>query len=274
MPIGTPLSTLQYLRATWQRRDFILTVPLGHLRAQNQNTILGNAWHLLNPLLLAGVLYVVFGILFDAGREIDNYPAFLIIGIFVFTFTQRVVMSGARAITSNTGLLRTINFPRICLPLASSIGEFYAQLVTIAAMITVVLLTGVLPSVSWLGLLPLLALQAAFSAGLAMIAARLTFSYRDVENLLPFVFRLWMYLSGVFFSVDYVIRRATEAGQPWLVDVFEANPLYTFINLTRSVLLGTDISMSAWLGASVWATASLLIGFTFFRAAESSYGQP
>lgn len=271
--VGVEPGFRDYLRRVWARRDFILTIPLGQLRAQNQNSVLGSAWHLLNPLLLAFVFYLVFGVLFDAGREIDNFPAFLIIGIFIFTFTQKVVMSGARAITTNLALIRSVNFPRVCLPIASSLGETYAQLAAVAVMLVVVILTGVVPTAWWLLLVPIMAMQTLFNVGLALVVARLTFHYRDIENLMPFVFRLWLYLSGVFFSIDFVARQARERGLDWVVPLAEANPVYVYMTLVRNVLIDVPAATSSWLYAVGWALVSLTCGFQFFRAHEAEYGR-
>jgi teichoic acid transport system permease protein len=271
--IGTPLSLREYLRRMWSRRDFVLTVPIGQLKAQNQNSLLGSAWHLLNPLLLAGVFYLVFGVLFDAQRDIDHFAAYLIIGIFVFTYTQKVMMSGARTIIANANLIKTINFPRACLPLAASLGEAAAQGAAFVAMAGVVILTGVLPSPSWLLVLPAFLLQGLFNAGLAFAAARLTFHYRDVEQLLPFVLRLWMYGSGVFFSLEYVTIKADAAGANWLGEAFQLNPLWVFMSLVRGALIGPSPGAGQWALAVAWSAGALVLGFLFFKANETEYGR-
>jgi teichoic acid transport system permease protein len=271
--IGTPLSLGEYLRRMWSRRDFVLTVPIGQLKAQNQNSLLGSAWHLLNPLLLAGVFYLVFGVLFDAQRDIDHFAAYLIIGIFVFTYTQKVMMSGARTIIANANLIKTISFPRACLPLAASLGEAAAQGAAFVAMAGVVMLTGVLPSPSWLLILPAFLLQGLFNAGLAFAAARLTFHYRDVEQLLPFVLRLWMYGSGVFFSLEYVTIKADAAGANWLGEAFQLNPLWVFMSLVRGALIGPSPGAGQWALAVAWSAGALVLGFLFFKANETDYGR-
>jgi teichoic acid transport system permease protein len=271
--IGAPLSVPEYVRQMWARRDFVLTIPIGQLRAQNQNSVLGSAWHLLNPLLLAGVFYLIFGILFEAQRDIANFPAYLIIGIFVFTYTQKVMMSGARTIIVNGNLIRTIRFPRACLPLASSLGEAAAQCAAFGAMTGVVLLTGIQPSWRWLLLPAAFLLQGLFNIGLAFAAARLTFHYRDVEQLLPFLLRLWMYGSGVFFSLEYVSRKADSAGVPWVADLFELNPLWVFMSLARGALIGPLPDLGTWLLGFGWAATALVGGFLFFRSHEADYGR-
>lgn len=286
--IGVVPSLPEYLRQMWDRRDFILTVPLGQLRAQNQNTVFGQAWHLLNPLLLAGVYYLVFGIIFPQTR-VENYAAYLVIGIITFNFTNKVMMGGTRTVINNQSLIKQIRFPRASLPLSSAIAESYAQWPAMASMLAIVLIvTGFDPPTwEWLLLVPAYVIQTVFNLGLAFLTARMTFHFRDIENLLPFLIRIWMYTSGLFFPLQWVIDKAEANDVPWFVDVFEANPLWIFMTLARDALLdcedptllvpGTVCSVDApphyWWMAIGWAVVALVGGFLYFRANESEYAR-
>ena len=107
-----------YLRNSWRRRHFALAMPVDRFRSRNQNTILGNIWNVLNPLLTAGVYYLIFGVVLNASRGVDNYIFWLVIGLFVFRLTQSTVMQGAVSITSKQGLVRSLRFPRVLLPVS------------------------------------------------------------------------------------------------------------------------------------------------------------
>ena len=256
----------------------MLTLPLNQLRSQNQNTILGSLWHLLNPLFLALVFYLVFGIILGGQRGIDNYPAFLITGIFIYHFTQKSVIAGTGTIVSNIRLIQTLSFPRGILPISAIIGEGVAQLYAIGAMLVMVTVLGAPPKPSWLMLVPLLAVQSLFNLGAAFIVSRATFHFRDVANFLPYVLRIWLYLSGIFFGLNLV-------PEGWMRTVFQLNPMYAFIHLAR-VALGTSAETEAtstlpgefglaanWGVAIGWSLLALLIGFFYFRARETEYGR-
>jgi teichoic acid transport system permease protein len=134
-------------------------------------------------------------------------------------------------------------------------------------MLSVALLTGEPLRWNWLLLAPILLLQALFNLGGALIAARATDRFRDFENVLPYIFRLLFYMSGVLYSVDrFVEDRLT-------LYLFNLNPLYAIISLARNPILGTPTSSLMWASASAWALAALVGGFFFFRAAEQSYGR-
>ena len=101
----------------WDRREFAIEVPLGQLRrSAHKLTLLGNLWHLGNPLLSVAVYYLIFGVIFEVNRGVDNFLIWLMIGVFAFRLTSSTVLGGANAITSNVGLIRAMRFPRALLP--------------------------------------------------------------------------------------------------------------------------------------------------------------
>lgn len=272
LEIGVTPPLGEYLRRFWARRDFILAVPIGQLRAQTQNTALGAGWHLLNPLFTAAIYYFVFGVLFGGDGRVENYPAFLVVGIFTFLYTNRSVMAGAKSVTSNLGLVSQINFPRLALPTAASVAETISHGVAILALLVMVPILGGSPAWTWLLVVPALILQATFNLGVAMVVARLAFQYRDIDNLLPHLLRFWMYTSGLFFTVDFVIDAV--GADNLIVTLFLSNPAYIHMSLMRDAFLGRSDALPAmWVGAVVWSLIAVIAGFWFFRAREVEYGR-
>ncbi|REF37500.1 ABC transporter permease [Thermasporomyces composti] len=261
-----PLAT--YVRKLWQRRHFIVAFATSRTVSMYSGARLGQLWQVLTPLLNAAVYYVVFGILFDTQRGIENFEAFLVTGVFVFTFTQRSVTAGARAISGNLSLIRALHFPRASLPLASTIVELQQLLVSMAVLCVIVLLTGEPLTPRWLLVVPALALQTMFNTGLALAIARVGARIPDVTQLLPFVTRTWLYLSGVLYSIPDRLAPGP------LRDLMLANPAAVYIELVRDGLMAThDTPTNTWYLAVAWAVAALLGGFVFFWAAEERYGR-
>jgi teichoic acid transport system permease protein len=259
-----------YLKRLWRRRDFIVHVPLGQLRAQTHSTMLGGLWHLLNPLLHAALYYLIFGIIFNANRTVSNYPAFLTTGIFTFLYTNRSINSGARSITNNLSLIAQLGFPRAALPISATVAEFVSHLMAIVALLVTLVLLGVAPTFTWLLLLPIVGAQTIFNLGLALVVGRLAFHFRDIQELLPHALRFWMYLSGLFFTLDFITDRVGPDSP--VTAVFRANPGYAFMTLMRGALLdGHAADPTAWPVVIAWSLAALIGGFVFFRAREVEY---
>ena len=89
-----------YLRRMWGRRHFVLELARAREQSESAGSRLGRLWAVLNPLLNVLVYWIVFGVLLKVNRSVPDYLSFLVIGVFVFTFTQSSAMSGSRAIMS------------------------------------------------------------------------------------------------------------------------------------------------------------------------------
>ena len=261
---------LPYLRDVWQRRHFIVAFASARNLASFSGARLGQLWQVITPLLNAGIYFFVFGVLLHTKKDIHNFIAFLIIGIMVFTYTQHCVISGARAVSGNLSLIRALHFPRSCLPLASTVMELQQLGISMVIMIGIVIATGEPVTWSWLLLLPILLLQTMFNTGAGFLMARLGASVDDVSQLLPFLLRTWLYVSGVFYSIHTFAKSAPHGVRVAL----DANPIAVYIELVRDVLLDSHkAAPTAWPYALAWAFVTLLGGFFVFYRGEMTYGR-
>ncbi|MCC5947061.1 MAG: ABC transporter permease [Nitriliruptoraceae bacterium] len=270
--VGVKLPLREYLRELWRRREFAVTVPLGELKAQNQDSALGQLWHLLNPLLLIAVYYLIFGLVLnvESRRGVDNYLPFLIVGVIVFDYTRSSINAGARMIVKNRRLVQSINFPRAVLPLSAIVSETVSYLYAIPVMLVLVMLVegGPPPQWTWLLLVPVTMLQAMFNLGISMVVARLSFHFRDIQQLLPFALRLYFYSSGVIIPINIdIIPNQT------LLTILQLNPAYAIVEMARDAVLVGPLDAQIWVVGGVWSIVMLSFGFWFFRQAESEYGR-
>jgi teichoic acid transport system permease protein len=275
IPLGRAMPLRVYLQSLWERRQFAITIPLGELRAQNMNTVLGNVWLLLSPTLLVCVYYLIFGILANrvlAG--ITNVIGFLTVGIFTYQYLQRTVVQCSQSIVSNEGLIRSLAFPRAILPISTVVRESLAFYSSMLLMFAVVVAFGERPNREWLQVLAIVPMMALFALGFGFMLARLTDSVQDVRNLLPFMFRLLFYLSGIIFVLDNrIMNRAPE-----IAPFVNLNPFFVFPALMRDALMSSytvipEIKQFLWPAAIVHTLLFLTGGFLFFRAAEQRYGR-
>ena len=255
-----------YLRDVWRRREFAVVVPAQDLRAQNMDTALGQLWHLVNPALLVGVYFLVFGVLLDTRRGVDNFLGFLIVGVVLFHLFQRVVQDAAVCITRNLGLIRSIQFPRILLPLATVNGQTLAFLPALGVALLTLLATGERPTLRWLLLAAVLVAMYLFNLGAALVVARVGASVRDLQRLLPHLLRLLFYASGVIFSVE-----AFVTSEAWR-RAFAINPVYDLITCARWCLLGTGVEAPVVIGLVVWCAVLPAAGLLVFRRGERRFG--
>ncbi len=258
-----------YLRSLWDRRQFAMAIPRAELQAQHRHTALGGLWHVLDPLMQVAVWWLLFGVILNVTRGVDNVVGFLAIGVFVYHFTMRSVKAGARSITSNESLLRAISFPRAVLPLSVVIAEFLALSYALSAMFVVVLLTGEEPGWTWLIIFPVILIQLVFNAGFSLFMARLADHLRDLPQILPYGLRVWGMLSGVI----YPVSRRLE-GHPELFEIMQYNPAYLFMEIPRQAILENDAPPGRyWITLLAWAVGMVIVGFLFFLRREKEYGR-
>lgn len=257
-----------YLRSVWQRREFTLALAASRAYARNQGSHLGQLWALLTPLLWAGVYLLVFGVLLQVDRGVANYLGFLVVGVFLFHFTSSTIQSGSTAISGNQGLIASLQFPRAVLPLASVLAELLTLLPALAVLLVLVPATGEPPQATWLVLPAAVALQTLFGAGVALVAARLVAEVRDVKQLVPFVLRALMYVSGVFFSIDHYVGSGAAGA------VLAHQPVAVYLELARGCLLrDVPLTPEAWAWGAGWAALALVVGLVFFWRGEARYGR-
>ncbi|MFJ5222608.1 ABC transporter permease [Streptomyces sp. NPDC088400] len=264
-----------YVRQLWGRRHFILAFSQAKLTAQYSQAKLGQLWQVATPLLNAAVYYLIFGLILQTKRGIPQevFVPFLVTGVFVFTFTQSSVMAGVRAISGNLGLVRALHFPRASLPISFSLQQLQQLLYSMVVLVSVAVIFGSYPTLSWLLVLPALALQFLFNTGLALIMARLGSKTPDLAQLMPFVMRTWMYASGVMFSIPLMLKDKPA----WISDVLQYNPAAIYMDLVRFALIdgygSENLPAHVWLVALAWAVLVAAVGFVYFWKAEERYGR-
>ncbi|MFJ6934917.1 ABC transporter permease [Streptomyces sp. NPDC101118] len=272
---GARPGLVEYVRQLWGRRHFIVAFSRAKLMAQYSQAKLGQIWQVATPLLNALVYYLIFGLILNAGKDMpkDVYIPFLVMGIFVFTFTQSSVMAGVRAISGNLGLVRALHFPRASLPISFSLQQLQQLLYSMIVVFAVAVAFGNYPQLSWLLVIPALFLQFVFNTGLAMVMARAGAKTPDLAQLMPFVMRTWMYASGVMFSISVYLKDKPA----WIADVLQWNPAAIYMDLIRFALIdGYDSSYlppHVWAFAVGWAVLIGLGGFVYFWKAEERYGR-
>ncbi len=277
--VSAAATSRQYLRDLWRLREFLLEVPRSELRARNMNTVLGNVWYLLSPILQVGVYFLVFGKLLDVSRGLNNFLGFLTLGVFLFRFSQQATMAGARSLTSNESLIRSIRFPRAALPISGVAAEVIALIPAVVVALVIALLSGESVTWEWLLLIPYTVLLVMFTLGVALVAARLNETFRDIQQILPIMFRLLFYLSGILYSVERFSEPDVLGKLPpdWvlsLANYFPVNPWYSLTTLAKSAVLAeVSAPPEIWISSILWACGALAFGFVFFKRGESRYGR-
>jgi teichoic acid transport system permease protein len=252
-----------YIRELWRRRHLALDLARTDIKAAHHDTILGQLWQLLNPLLLALVYLFLFEVIaFRSGGT--TFVVFLLSGLFAFYFTRNSVSRGSMAITSGGALVTNTRIPRAILPLASVVFSVRSYGSAVLVYIPFHIWAGF--GVSWpmLALIPIFLLHTMFNTGLALLFSAASVYFRDMRSALPFTMRLWLYASPVLYAADDVPDR--------LQAVLRANPLSAFISPMHDILSNKQWPSVYWmLAAAAWAVGSFVLGGWVFISKERDF---
>lgn len=266
--VGARPAFLDYLVQLWDFRQFIAYDAHARVQSGTRKDRLGSAWLVLNPVFNGLTFYIIFGMLLNTSRGIENYVGYLVIGIFIFQFSSGSIISGARSISNNKSVVQAFNFPRAALPIGANVRELITAVPLVIAMLLLIVLLPPVEAITplWLLILPAILLQAMFNLGIGLILARIISKINDVGHLLPFLMRAWMYGSAVFYSYERFIDH------PEILQAMKLNPLFNVINIVRDCLLYNTVpSWESWAMLAVFALGALSIGIFFFWQGEESY---
>jgi len=252
-----------YFRTLWARREFAFELSRTNLRAQHFNTIFGQFWLVINPLLLALIYFVLVDILQHGSRGPDFF-AHLMAGLFAFTMVNQAVSQGAKSVTSGGRLILNTAFPRMLLPLSSVLTATLRFLPTIVVYAVVHVVTGlpIGPQLLWAPFL--FALMVVFATGATALIAAATVYFRDISSFLPYVMRIWLYASPVLYYVEDVPQRFKL--------ITDLNPLAPILGAWSDVLTrGVVPSLGRISLAVAWSAVVLVVGVLFFISREREF---
>lgn len=252
-----------YMRELWRRREFAVELSRTNLRAQHFDTAFGQLWLILNPILLGFVYFLLVDILHHH-KNANQFFAHLLSGLFLYYFLQQSLTQGVKSVVTGGKLILNSAFPRALLPLASVRTAFLRFMPTMLIYIPVHIITG--RPVTWQLLwVPVIILVLVFlSTGLTMILAAGQVYFRDLDNFLPYVLRIWLYTTPILYYAREVPDR-----YKWVLD---ANPIGKLFTAWSDVLIeGVAPTYRGIALGAAWGIGLFIVGFLFFMSREREF---
>ncbi|MDY5588837.1 MAG: ABC transporter permease [Arcanobacterium sp.] len=255
--MGTRVSLRRYLAQAWQRRYFTIMESRARAFGSIKDTFLGKIWLVLNPFLDSVVYYVIFSVLLNFGRGMQNFVGYLVIGVISFGLLTRSL--GAYSAIEGNGkrLVQTFAFPKISMILSFTLRNFIDFVPTYLAMLVFIAITPphAYPTLTWL-ITPVIYLAIVpFCIGLSAIVATVVVIMPDIRFIINLFSRFWFYGSGVFWSIDMMRNK------PLLQDMMRLNPGWATLNLLRNALLANTLpTWDEWAYLLAWSFGLGIIG--------------
>ena len=148
--VGSRPNFLDYLVQLWDLRQFIFYDARARVQSGTRRDRLGSAWLLLNPVFNGLTYFLIFGLLLNTSKGIENFVGYLVVGIFMFQFSSGAITSGARSIRNNKSMVQAFNFPRAALPIGANVRELLSAVPLILAMLLIVVVLPPAEEITWL----------------------------------------------------------------------------------------------------------------------------
>ena len=223
-------------------------------KLRDQGTLLGFLWTLLYPALMFSVLYVVF--VKWMGQLVDNYGAYLLIGLLFWTFFQRATSSALTCLIRRCSLIRNFKFPREIIVFSTLFAVLCTFLLEICVLLVFLPFIGVAPKASWLLLPVLVGVILLLAAGVSMFLPILAADYRDLERMWEVGTMAMFYVTPIFYPLKVVSAK--------LRPLLYLNPVTHIIIAARGCLIDGRIPNTGSIAVLTVLSGLLVAAGVFF----------
>jgi lipopolysaccharide transport system permease protein/teichoic acid transport system permease protein len=228
-------------REVMSRRRLIRYLVMADIRKKGTDTLLGNLWWIMDPIIAMAIYVFVMGVIFQ--RNVPDFPVYILAAVIPFKWFTQGVADATGAVVQNEKLIKQIQFPKIVLVISGSSAEVVNFL--FGAFLLVVLsgiwAGGAHLSIEVLWIPVIAAVQYTFMLGIGLIVAATTVFYRDVGIVVNHLLRMLFFVSPILWSFDAAtgrgagLKEAVGARGFW---VLEHNPVAILLTAYRHVVYG------------------------------------
>jgi len=252
---------IEQLKNIWQKRELLYYIVRFEMKAENKNKVLGFVWSFLDPLLLL-IIYIIL-VHYIFGRGGPQFPVLLFIALLSWRWFTASLSHSVTSITSKGGLIQSVRFPLVILPLSGIVIGFFDWLFGFVILLPMLFIfeASFTANILWLPLL--LLIQLIGTIGACLILSVVGTYLTDLRNIIQFLIRLGFYLSPILYSVeDRVPERLTTL---YLV----CNPFAGLLESYKNVVVRGMPPTEYALVSTAVAFVALLIGLWYFSRDES-----
>jgi ABC-2 type transport system permease protein len=255
---GSPAARIAQIS---RRRDVLRMLVGRDLKRKYATSYLGYAWTLLEPTLLIGIYWLVWGHV--ARLNIQHYVVFIAVALIPFQWFRQSVNGATGVLTGNARLVSSISLPREMYPLAFVLMKTIEFLLTMPIVVALALAYGLLPNHNAIYLPLAFIVELVMITGLALLLSSLNTLFKDIDRALSVVMRLLFYLTPVLYPTSRLHGKVRA--------IYNLNPLVGIIDIHRAVWFpGTPISWNVFLISVVGAIVAFVAGWATFIKVEPS----
>ena len=222
------------------------TLTMTEFKLKFYGSVLGYVWQLLRPLMLFGILYVVFTEFVKFGEGVKHYPVVLLLGILLYSFVAEAISNAVESVVAREPLVRKVDFPRLVIPMSVVATALLNLGLNLIVVFVFALASGVEIQWRWLELPLLIGAAAVLAAGAATLVSALYVRYRDVKPISDVFLQVLFYATPIFYPIEEIADRTVQK----LVIVL--NPFAVIVQQARHAIVDPG-APSAHTVAGSWA---------------------
>lgn len=277
--MGEPIRGPRALDESWSRFwHLTYNIARSEFKLKFFGSALGYVWQVVRPLLLFGVLYVFFVVVFHVdkakGAAGHNYGGQLLASIVLWTFFAEATSGAVRSVVDRENLVRKIQFPRLAIPASVTLLAAFNLALNLVVVMVFAVIAGAKPMISWIELPLIVAMLALLATGVAMLLSALFVKFRDISPIWEVLSQILFYSAPVILPAEVVRTELDHPGADRILyHVYTLNPLVTIFQQFRHAMIN-DATYSAGQVMGSWTAllepvglvvALFVLGFWVFN---------
>jgi len=234
------------------------------LTVRYKGSLLGFLWSVMNPLALAGVYYVVFGIYMRFNTP--HYIIALLAALFPWQWFSNSVMQGPFLFLSNPTLVKKVAFPRQAIPLVINLQDMVHFFMSLPVFLIFKLADGMYPAWNWLWGIPLLSLITLLTVyGICLFTGTINLFFRDLGNLVAIAVNVVFFATPIFYVLDTVPSQ-------YLI-YFKWNPIAPLFIAWRALLMNNTFDEEFLLLSICYSIVFFSIGMVTYHRFQKKFAE-
>ncbi|PFN80575.1 teichoic acid ABC transporter permease [Bacillus sp. AFS076308] len=235
----------------------IMRLSLFELKSTNNSNYLGMFWEILNPLILIGIYWFVFGYGIRGGKDVGGieFLPWMLAGIIVWFFMSQAIPQGSKSVYTRIKIISKMNFPLSVIPTFVIISKLYFHVILVVIIMIILSIFGYTPTIYFVQFPYFLAANFLLMFSISLITSTLSTIIRDVQMMVQAAVRVLMFVTPILWS--------NENMSPNVITLMKINPIYYIVEGYRSALLGTGwyISANQYYTLYFWGIVFVLLLF-------------
>jgi lipopolysaccharide transport system permease protein len=251
------------LQDLWVYRELLYFLTLRDIKVRYKQTALGAAWAIIQPVSTMLIFSLIFGRLAKMPSDKFPYPLFSFSALVPWTFFATSMAMSANSLVGNANLITKIYFPRLTVPVATSLAGIVDLLLAFVVLLGMMFYYHVAISMR-LFTIPLFILLALItSLGTGLWLSALNVEFRDIRYVVPFLTQFWFYATPITYPSSLI-------HEPWRT-LYGLNPMAGVVEGFRWALLGDQSPGPMLIASSGTALLLLITGALYFRRMEKTF---